>query len=544
MSHVVQDGAATGNGAAPFSAPDRAALRIVAFAADLFAASAAMLVLREGARGTIVARHGFAAAPRDLAWDLPLSAAAPWAAGDAAEPGVAALDQAVAPLRLRAGAPLMSAGGGVVGALCILDRRPAGRTSDVPLGRLAELAAIAADAGEERRSRDRAEAELAAKVDLLADLSHELRTPLNGILGFAQLLRRDGLVDPRGQRSVDRIEEAGRALLTMAGNALDLARLEADALRLTPRPFLVGRLVEDAVAMVGAEAERKGLRLVVDLPEAPLVPLLGDADRLRQVLLNLLSNAVKFTGTGTVRVGVSAGRTAHPRAPVPLTLVVEDSGVGIDGGGISRLFQRFAQADGSVSRRFGGTGLGLAISKRIVEAMGGAIAVSSAPGSGARFSVTLVLPRAPEAAPPARAAEADARGTLRGSAVLVADDSAMNRKLVSQILAPFGPEIDAVEDGGAAVAAVGRRAYALVLMDMEMPVMGGLEAARRIRALDGPAAEVPIVALTANAFPEQLALCREAGMDDHLTKPFTPDDLAATALRWARGGRDRGEGAP
>ena len=165
---------------------------------------------------------------------------------------------------------------------------------------------------------------------------------------------------------------------------------------------------------------------------------------------------------------------------------------------------------------------------------------ATVPGSGARFTVTLALPRAVVAgAAPVHAApiHAGSRDTLEGLAILLADDSAMNRKLVVQVLASLGPEIDTVEDGAAAVAAVARRDYALVLMDMEMPVMDGLEAARRIRALDGPAAGVPIVALTANAFPEQLDLCRQAGMDDHLTKPFKPDDLAASALRWARSGR-------
>ena len=208
-------------------------------------------------------------------------------------------------------------------------------------GGLAAVAAIAADVCEARWSRNRAEAGSAARVDLLADLGHELRTPLNGILGFTQLLRRDGLVDPRGLRSVERIEEAGRALLAMAGDTLDLARAGSDGVRLARRPFDVARLVEDAVAMVDADAERKGLGLVVDLPASPLGPLVGDPDRLRQVLLNLLSNAVKFTGSGTVRVSLAAGQADPPASPVPLTFVVEDSGIGFDGIPIPRLFQRF-----------------------------------------------------------------------------------------------------------------------------------------------------------------------------------------------------------
>ncbi len=222
---------------------------------------------------------------------------------------------------------------------------------------------------------------------------------------------------------------------------------------------------------------------------------------------------------------------------VPLTLSVEDSGVGIAADGIPRLFRRFVQADGGVAREFGGTGLGLAISKSLVEAMGGASRSSPrrAPGRASPCRCRCPAPSTRARRRPARGRRvAGAADGLRGLAILVAEDAAMNQKLVVQMLEPLGAEVDVVADGAAAVAAVERRDYALVLMDMEMPVLGGLDATRQIRALGGAAASVPIVALTANVFPEQLDLCREAGMDDHLTKPFGADDLAAKALRWAR----------
>ncbi len=402
------------------------------------------------------------------------------------------------------------------------------------MGRLAALAALAGDAIEAHRARERAEATAEAKAGLLADVSHEMRTPLTAIVGFTQLLGRDGALAAEARRAVERIDEAGRGLLNIVGDALDLSRFESGLVRLDPRSFSPARLVEDAAAMVRAEAERKGLRFVVDLPTGSSGPLVGDPDRLRQVVLNLLSNAVKFTDSGTVRVALRFGRCVG--GAVPVKVVVEDSGVGIAAEGIPRLFRRFVQAHGGVARRFGGSGLGLAISKSLVEAMGGSIAVESAQGAGARFAVSLVLPRAVDLRPlaPPRGRGPARRDGLRGLAILVADDAALNRKLVLQMLEPLGADVDLVADGAAAVAAVGRRDYALVLMDMEMPVLGGLDATRQIRASGGAAATVPIVALTANVFPEQLDLCREAGMDDHLTKPFGADDLAAMVLRWAR----------
>ncbi len=516
--------------------PHPALDRIVALTADLFAAPVACVVLRRRERAIVATSIGLRAEPRPLAWDFPLSETAPLAVSDLAADGRVPHHPAVMgpPPRFFAGAPVAGPDGVPFGTLCVMAPEPRPAPAPADMGRLAALAILAGDAIEAHRARERAEAVAEAKAGLLADVSHEMRTPLSAIVGFTQLLGRDAALAGDARRAVERIDEAGRGLLNIVGDALDLSRFESGLVRLDPRSFSPTRLVEDAAAMVRAEAERKGLRFVVDLPSGGSGPLVGDPDRLRQVLLNLLSNAVKFTDSGTVRVALRCGRNVG--GAVPVKVVVEDSGVGIAAEGIPRLFRRFVQVDGGAARRFGGTGLGLAISKSLVEAMGGSIAVESAPGAGARFAVSFVLPRAVDPRPlaPPRGRRPAQPDRLRGLAILVADDAVLNRKLVLQMLEPLGADVDVVADGAAAVDAVARRDYDLVLMDMEMPVLGGLDATRQIRASGGAAAAVPIVALTANVFPEQLELCREAGMDDHLTKPFGADDLAAKALRWAR----------
>ena len=540
-------GGAGRSSAAPSSVPHPALDRIVALAADLFAASMAGLVLRRGNVADIRSSIGLDGVPRAIPWDFPLSAPAPLAVPDLASDPRARRSPVVdgPQARFYAGAPVPGADGAPLGTLCVMAPEPRATPLPADMARLGALAVLAGDAIAAHGARERAEANADAKAELLADVSHEMRTPLNAIVGFTQLLGRDAALHGEARRALERIEEAGRGLLNIVGDALDLSRLESGLVRLDLRAFSPARLVEDAAAMLRAEAERKGLRLVVDLPAGATGALVGDPDRLRQVVLNLLSNAVKFTASGTVRLTLRVD--ACGGCGVPVTVSVEDSGVGIAADGLSRLFRRFSQADGSVARTFGGSGLGLAISKSLVEAMGGRITVDSAPGEGARFAVSLVLPRAADPRPsasPHRAAAAAGRGGLHGLAILVAEDAAMNQKLVVQMLEPLGAEVDVVCDGAAAVAAVKRRDYALVLMDMEMPVLGGLDATRQIRASGGAAAGVPIVALTANVFPEQLDLCREAGMDDHLTKPFGADDLAAMALRWARRLAPVPEGTP
>lgn len=536
MEGVDREGDAGRSADVPPSLPNPALDRIVALGADLLAVPAAFVALRRRERALVPASTGLtAAAVPSLAWAFPLSEPGPVVIGDTAgharTPQLPGLPGARP--RFYAGVPILDGEGTPLGTLGVLAPDPRPDVTPADLSRLAALAALAADAIAAQRARERAEATAEARAGLLADVSHEMRTPLNAIVGFARLLSQRAL-DGEASRAVERIEEAGRGLLAIVADALDLSRFESGLVRLDLRSFSPARLVEDAVAMVRGDAEGKGLRLVVDLGESSGGLLVGDPDRLRQVILNLLSNAVKFTASGTVRVVMSVGRSVG--GAVPLTVAVEDSGVGIAAEGLSRLFRRFAQADGSVAERYGGTGLGLAISKSLIDAMGGSIVVESSPGVGSRFAVALTLRRASASRPaaPQRRRRATPRDDLRGLAILVAEDAVINQKLIMEMLEPLGAAVDVVGDGAAAVAAVKSRAYSLVLMDMEMPVLGGLDATRLIRAFGSPAGEVPIVALTGNVFPEQLDACREAGMDDHLAKPFGTDDLTAKALRWAR----------
>ena len=522
----------------PAAVPREPALeRLVALAADLSGTPVAGLAMIEGTHLRVRAMVGVEGAP--LEWPLlpRLSEPASRLVLDTSfDDELRGHPLVTGPIHARflATAPLLSADGTVMGLLFVLDGASHLSFSPDTMTRLVALAAIARDLIEEGLAVQRARADTEARSRLLADVSHELRAPLNGIMGFAQLLKRDEAIDDRARRSVERIEEAGQGLLSIVNDAMDVSRFESGTLRLDERPFSAARLLEDCVAMVRPEAERKGLSLTFELPHSAGL-VLGDPDRLRQVLLNLLSNAVKFTASGTVLASLSIGDDPEHGGAARLRFAVEDSGMGIADDGIPRLFNRFVQADVSVARRFGGSGLGLAISKALVDAMGGGIEVESSPGLGARFSVTLSLPRAldPPAAPLPRR-RAPVPDWLRGHAILLAEDVPLNQKLVTQMLAPLGASIDVVANGAEAVKAAARGDYALVLMDMEMPVLDGLEATRRIRALSGSAGSVPIVALTANVFPEQLDLCRAAGMDDVLTKPFGPDDLGAVALRWSR----------
>ena len=374
----------------------------------------------------------------------------------------------------------------------------------------------------------RAEAAAAAKSDFLANMTHELRTPLTAILGFSAVLRRSKSLSEQDARHAGLIHDASQTLLGVVGDVLDFSKLEAGAFELDPAPFDPVATARSAVAIVAEQAQAKGLELTQRIDEAAPA-LVGDAPRLRQVLLNFLSNAIKFTREGGVELALThrlEGGRCH------LRVEARDSGIGIDEAHIGALFTRFTQADASVSRRFGGTGLGLAISKQIIEAMGGRIGASSVIGQGSTFWFEVELSLAGD---DAASAEVDPVGAAfdRPIRALVVEDNAVNRELITVLLSPFGIEIDTACDGAEAVEAVRRGRYDVILMDMQMPVMDGLTATRRIRALaDREAARTPIIAMTANVLPEQVARCREAGMDDHLGKPIDLSQLLGALDRW------------
>ncbi len=377
---------------------------------------------------------------------------------------------------------------------------------------------------EGRREADRlrfeAEGANQAKTDFLAVMSHEIRTPMNAVLGAARMLER-GDLGPAQQAHVAMIVDAGQVLMDVLNDILDLAKIEAGKLSISAEATGLRGLVRRCAETWRIPAEAKGLafdvRIPGDLPAAVEI----DGGRTAQILFNLLSNAVKFTAAGSITVTVAM--TRGPKGQDMLNFEVADTGCGIPADGRAKLFAAFEQADNSISRRFGGTGLGLAISQKLAQMMGGEITVHSAPGVGSAFALTLpvkevvLLPAAAVAAAPLLPG--------RPLKILVAEDNLANQRIVSLFLEPLGAEITLVGDGIEALDALNHAAFDVVLMDMQMPQMDGLEATRRLRASSGINAAVPVIALTANVMDAQRRACHDAGMDGHVAKPIDPAEL-------------------
>ncbi len=378
---------------------------------------------------------------------------------------------------------------------------------------------------EELRSK-RAEAEAAtmAKSQFLANMSHEIRTPLTGVIGFAGLLETLEDLPAQARQYVDRIHNSAKALLSVVNDVLDFSKLEARQVELDPQPLDPRAFIEQTADLVRDQAEGKGLEIIVGNLDSLPAALMADGPRLRQVLLNLLTNAVKFTDAG--RVDIEARYEGEAER---FRVAVRDTGVGVPAELAGRLFQRFSQIDGSNSRQHGGTGLGLAISKGLIEMMGGEIGVDSVVGRGSTFWFAIAAPALGEAAPGEAAAEDVEVGRMR---LLVVDDVAVNRELVSAMLAPFDVAITQAASGGEAVSAATASAFDLILMDLQMPGMDGLAATAAIRGGAGPNRDTPILALTANVLPDQIEACRRGGMDDHVGKPIDPKDLLTKIAQW------------
>ena len=395
--------------------------------------------------------------------------------------------------------------------------------------RLNQLLKVRAQAA--RAARRRAIEASQAKTQFLATMSHEVRTPMNSILGFTALLERERSLSPKAQASVEMISKAGVSLMALLNDILDFSKVEAGQVDLEIGRVDVVGACREVLQIVGPTAEAKGLTISFGASADAEGAFQADALRLRQILFNLMNNAVKFTADGAVNLTVGLVG-AQPGNDV-LRFEVNDTGIGIAPEVMPRLFARFFQADSTVSRRYGGTGLGLAICKGLVERMGGRIGVDSKPGEGSTFWFEIPLTRSSADENHLRADAAIERVPLNARVLLV-DDHPVNRQLGQALLEMLGCRVGLAEDGEQAVEAASKGGYDVILMDVHMPRMDGLAATRAILQLGGPASQTPIIALSADVLPQNIALCLKAGMVDHVPKPVQLDTLYLVMHRHLR----------
>ena len=409
-------------------------------------------------------------------------------------------------------------------ANCAVVRDP---VSDAPLEIIASIRDVSATKQLERElrhARSTAEQAVIAKSAFLANMSHEIRTPMNGVIGFTDLLCASDL-DPDQREQVEMIAESGQSMMQLLNAILDISKIEAGQMQIADEAIDLRHKVRGVTRLMQPGARAKGITLRATVSDQVPDAIIGDALRLRQILINLIGNAIKFTEQGCVELAID---TTHGPAGATLRIDVKDSGIGIAADRIGTIFETFTQADTSIARRFGGTGLGLSITRQLVELMGGNIFVHSNEKEGSTFTVTLPLR---ETAKKKALATSDdsipsVLENLSSRRVLIAEDNDINQTLMRSMMQKIGVDAVFASNGAEAVAAAKGEAKAgkpfdLVLMDMQMPVMDGLEATRKLREAGFDAEKLPVVALTANAYAEDVAACRDAGMQDHVSKPVT-----------------------